>query len=152
MLLAQVIYDVHQDFGLGHKVVATTTDNGANYVAAFKHFGVEDVPVEGDQEEEEEYLEEVVIGRPLDVHDQLEDRGEATLFELPKHHCRAAHTINLMTTVDIQKVNGWNSGSRCVSVMLLKSQLIIKDRLNPNSFVVFSIRARVLRRHVFNRL
>ena len=33
MLLAQVIYDVHQDFGLGHKVVATTTDNGANYVA-----------------------------------------------------------------------------------------------------------------------
>lgn len=115
VLLGQVIFDVHQDFGLGHKVVATTTDNGANYVAAFKHFGVEGVPVEGREEEED--LEEVVIGRPADVHDQLEDEGEETLLELPKHYRCAAHTINLMATVDIEKVNGWNSGLRCVAVM-----------------------------------
>ncbi|KAG0721594.1 hypothetical protein GWK47_046180 [Chionoecetes opilio] len=38
VVLAQAIFDVHHEFGLGNKVVATTTDNGANYVAAFKYF------------------------------------------------------------------------------------------------------------------
>ncbi|KAG0724547.1 hypothetical protein GWK47_040377 [Chionoecetes opilio] len=30
-------------FGPGEQVVATTTDNGANYVAAFKYFGVVEI-------------------------------------------------------------------------------------------------------------
>ncbi len=34
--LAKALLDIHQEFGLSRKVVSTTTDNGANYVAAFK--------------------------------------------------------------------------------------------------------------------
>lgn len=34
--LAKALLDLHQEFGLTGKVVSTTTDNGANYVAAFK--------------------------------------------------------------------------------------------------------------------
>jgi len=34
--LAKALLDLHQEFGLTGKVLSTTTDNGANYVAAFK--------------------------------------------------------------------------------------------------------------------
>jgi len=34
--IAKALMDLHQEFGLTSKVVSTTTDNGANYVAAFK--------------------------------------------------------------------------------------------------------------------
>ena len=36
--LAKAMMDLHQEFGLSKKVVSTTTDNGRNYVAAFKMF------------------------------------------------------------------------------------------------------------------
>ncbi len=34
--LAKAMMDLHQEFSLTSKVVSTTTDNGSNYVAAFK--------------------------------------------------------------------------------------------------------------------
>jgi hypothetical protein len=34
--LAKAMMDLHQEFSLTSKVVSTTTDNGNNYVAAFK--------------------------------------------------------------------------------------------------------------------
>lgn len=48
--LAKAMMDMHQEFGLSHKVVSTTTDNGSNYVAAFKIAG----NMEADEEEPEE--------------------------------------------------------------------------------------------------
>ncbi|KAG0721593.1 hypothetical protein GWK47_046180 [Chionoecetes opilio] len=81
VVLAQAIFDVHHEFGLGNKVVATTTDNGANYVAAFKYFGVGNMPVE----EEEEQDPEVVVGQPANLHAQLEEVAPAVV-KLPKHY------------------------------------------------------------------
>ena len=84
VVLAQAIYDTHQEFGLGNKVVATTTDNGTNYVAAFKYFGASDVPVEGGEEQDPE----VVVGQPANLHAQLEEVVPA-MIKLPKHYrCR----------------------------------------------------------------
>jgi hypothetical protein len=34
--LAKAMMELHQEFGLSGKVISTTTDNGANYGAAFK--------------------------------------------------------------------------------------------------------------------
>lgn len=68
-------------------MVATTTDNGANYVASFKHFGLEDlgqnVPIEGEDSVEKECDPEVVISQPANVHDQLQELEEEDT-ELPK--------------------------------------------------------------------
>ncbi|KAG0728223.1 hypothetical protein GWK47_032944 [Chionoecetes opilio] len=129
VVLAQAIFDVHHEFGLGNKVVATTTDNGANYVAAFKyfcnartrnkqtnndgktlatHFGVGNMPVE----EEEEQDPEVVVGQPAKLHAQLEEVAPAVV-KLPKHYrCGYAHTLNLIATADVQSVAEWNQGLR----------------------------------------
>ena len=51
--LARVMLDLHQEFGISTKVISTTTDNGANYVAACK------ILLGGDAEEGEEEFEEV---------------------------------------------------------------------------------------------
>ena len=44
--LAKAMMDLHREFGITNKVVSTTTDNGANYVSAFKLFAgnVETMP------------------------------------------------------------------------------------------------------------
>ncbi|KAG0710623.1 hypothetical protein GWK47_022410 [Chionoecetes opilio] len=107
VVLAQAIFDVHHEFGLGNKVVATTTDNGANYVAAFKYFGVGNMPVE----EEEEQDPEVVVGQPANLHAQLEEVAPAVV-KLPKHYRCGAHTLNLIATADVQSVAEWNQGLR----------------------------------------
>lgn len=41
-LLGKELYNILQDFGVIGKVSAVTTDNGANYVAAFRLHGPED--------------------------------------------------------------------------------------------------------------
>mgnify|MGYP000144427560 CR=1 FL=1 len=38
--------EIIHDFGLDGKVAACTTDNGANYVAAFRNFAAETEPLE----------------------------------------------------------------------------------------------------------
>ncbi|XP_050708973.1 uncharacterized protein LOC126993880 [Eriocheir sinensis] len=107
VVLAQAIYDTHQEFGLGNKVVATTTDNGTNYVAAFKYFGAGDVPVEGEEEQDPE----VVVGQPANLHAQLKEVVPA-MIKLPKHYRCSAHTLNLIATADVHSVPGWNQGFR----------------------------------------
>lgn len=101
-LLAHAMYDIHQDFGLVGKVAATTTDNGANYVSAFKHYAAADVPLEDPEEEEED--PEVVVGEPADLQAQLEGEAAEAGVELELPPTVAAgkllaviKTLNLIT-------------------------------------------------------
>ena len=80
-----MIHEIHQEFGLTEKVVATTTDNGSNYRAAFELFGssteamprIIERPVDSDEEDAEEQLIEDSELIPsseshcLDIHDIL---------------------------------------------------------------------------------
>lgn len=63
-------------------MVATTTDNGANYVAAFRQFGAAEVAVEGQEEEDPE----VVVGQPGNLHDQLDEVAPEVALHLPVHY------------------------------------------------------------------
>ena len=69
------MFDIHQEFGLTDKVVATTTDNGSNYRAAFEQFGSSmepllqgpDHPVDDEEAEEQLlHLGNSVFGPPRD--------------------------------------------------------------------------------------
>lgn len=45
--IASLLQDIHLDFGLTYqKIVATVTDNGLNFIKAFKIFGVDKKVIE----------------------------------------------------------------------------------------------------------
>lgn len=107
--LAGALNDIHTEFSIREKIVRTTTDNGSNFMKAFRVYGQTDKsnnpkPVgEGDGEEDDggqndeeeesaEGVEFVDAGALLDEDDYLE-------YQLPKHHRCARHLLNLVSTV-----------------------------------------------------
>jgi hypothetical protein len=93
--LGKAMMELHQAFGLTNKVVGTTTDNGLNYISAFKLFAanVDIIPVIDDDEDEADREDEtpalVMVGETLDkaldeaLDDDVDDKVQG---ELPKHH------------------------------------------------------------------
>lgn len=112
--LACTLNEIHTEFGIREKIVRTTTDNGSNFLKAFRIYGQTDGnnnpdPVgEGDGEEvhddaqdddDEDGSEDVGFidaGALLDEDDYVE-------YQLPKHHRCACHLLNLVSTVDASK-------------------------------------------------
>ncbi|XP_067283542.1 uncharacterized protein [Pseudorasbora parva] len=113
--LAAALNDIHTEFNIREKIVRTTTDNGSNFLKAFRVFGQtdennnpepegendgeEDDGQNDDYNEEEESAEGVEFvdaGALLDEDDYLE-------YQLPKHHRCACHLLNLVSTVDATK-------------------------------------------------
>ncbi|KAJ8002320.1 hypothetical protein DPEC_G00178650 [Dallia pectoralis] len=106
--------DIHTEFNIREKIVHTTTDNGSNFLKAFRVYGQTDEnnnpePVgEGDGEEDDggqnaDYDEEeesvegvkfVAAGALLKEDDYLE-------YQLPKHHRCACNLLNLVSTVEL---------------------------------------------------
>ena len=98
--------DVHQEYGLTDKVVATTTDNGSNYRAAFHSFGSTSEPLERNVrfiDEDEEAAEDQLAQESelvsedestcVSLHDLMNDTSEDSEdspdIRLPPHHrCR----------------------------------------------------------------
>lgn len=71
--------EIHQEYSIHGKVAATTTDNGANYVAAFNAFGAnqDSLPVSNEDPDLE----------VVDLQMLLRDEGENP--SLPPHQrCR----------------------------------------------------------------
>ncbi|XP_076860592.1 uncharacterized protein LOC143513741 [Brachyhypopomus gauderio] len=105
-LLANALNDIHTEFEIRGKIVRTTTDNGSNFIKAFKVFGEdgndnivalvheEDEEEEADKDEEE--IEFVDVPSLLDEDDGFE-------FQLPKHQRCACHILNLIATRDASK-------------------------------------------------
>ncbi len=104
--------DIHAEYEISLKVVRTTTDNGSNFVKAFRVFGQQD---ENNNEElvAEGTIEEV--GEDCDASDGEEEvefmdveaileEDDGLQYQLPKHRC-ACHLLNLVSTVDVDRAN-----------------------------------------------
>ncbi len=102
-VIASEIEQVHSAFGLSHKVTACVTDNGSNFVKAFRMF--ESHPDDGsdsdEPSDEEEEEEEVTF---TDVAEALSTESDET-FSLPPHLRCASHTLNLISKMTWR--NGW---------------------------------------------
>ena len=107
-VLPGMIESIHCRFDLRGKVTATITDNGSNFVKAFKMISVdpshptpsstseEVIEQEGDNEQDEEEkaaFENVCDVLTLDA-DSNDDYTQV-LYELPRHERCAAHTLKL---------------------------------------------------------
>lgn len=122
--LASALNEIHSEFNIRDKITRTTTDNGSNFIKAFKLYGqtdennnpgpsverdeAEDDHDDGsDEEQESEGMEFVEAGAILDEDDCLE-------YQLPRHYRCACHLLNLVSTVDVEEANV-NSAYKLVS-------------------------------------
>lgn len=104
------------------QVVCTTTDNGANFCAAFRVDTQTDISDEGD-------AEQGLIPEMVDAPDVMEQMSDPDLVQtipvkietqleehycpgLPSHRRCISHTINILATVDVSNVPRWSSGAR----------------------------------------
>lgn len=91
--VAAKLNEIHAEYRIQTKVKSTVTDNGSNFVKAFREFGVR-------EDESDDYSDEV---RFLDVGGLLQEDGDGEQFFLPQHQRCAAHTLNLIATNEIHK-------------------------------------------------
>ncbi|XP_007566495.1 uncharacterized protein LOC103147880 isoform X1 [Poecilia formosa] len=106
-VLAQAMLDTHSKFNLQDKVTRTTTDNGKNFVKAFVQFGAEaeflpNIP-EAAAESEEDWIQDVdpeAGGVEYISVDATLDKSSSLGLKLPVHMKCAAHTFNLVASVD----------------------------------------------------
>lgn len=111
--LAGALNDIHTEFNIREKIVRTTTDNGSNFMKAFRVHGQNDEnnnpePVrEGDGEEDDggqnDEEEENVQGVEFVDAGAMLEEDDCLEYQLPKHHRCACHLLNLVSTVDASK-------------------------------------------------
>lgn len=94
-VLAAKISEIHAEYTVQHKVRATVTDNGSNFVKAFREF-------ETNEEAAPDEFDDGI--RFTDMDAVLETEGDEELhFFLPPHKRCAAHTFNLVATNEVTK-------------------------------------------------
>ena len=110
--IATELEDIFSQYGLTYnKVTACVTDNGSNFVKAFKEHQQLQVELE-EEGEEEEGDGEVEF---TDLHSVLTaDDAQHGQCVLPPHHRCAAHTLNLIANNEVVKWLVSNPESRAV--------------------------------------
>lgn len=121
--IASTLEQVNTKYGIGNKTVLTITDNGANFVKAFRIFSIPlafplppQTDVESDtsqaatntDEDSNDADEEIQFA---DLHAALESAGDSgeNEYTLPEHSPCASHTLNLIATHDVEKAKADNA-------------------------------------------
>ena len=110
--IAEVLDEIHNDFALTHeKIVATISDNGANFVKAFREFNIKMIhnteANEEDDDDPDDALNFITIGDDENTAaDGLQDSpvnvesAEQHTIVLPNHLRCGSHTLSLVATTD----------------------------------------------------
>lgn len=92
-----MIKNINIQFNLNeNNIIRVVTDNGSNFIKAFKEFGLTFEPSENDTEEESNAIQ-------LEDDEDIGMNNEC-LTPLPKHLRCASHTLNLLATTDYIKI------------------------------------------------
>uniref|UniRef100_A0A671KDJ4 HAT C-terminal dimerisation domain-containing protein n=1 Tax=Sinocyclocheilus anshuiensis TaxID=1608454 RepID=A0A671KDJ4_9TELE len=113
--IASELEDIFSQYGLtAEKVTACVTDNGSNFIKAFKEYQ----QVESEEDEEKEVEEDDGEVAFTDLHSVLtggnDEDAQQGLCVLPAHYRCAAHTLNLIANNEIGKWLASNPESRAV--------------------------------------
>ncbi len=100
-VVATKLNEIHAEYKIQSKVRSTVTDNGSNFVKAFREFGAT-------EEESDDHNDGVEF---LDVDGLFQEEGDEEQFFLPQHQRCSAHTLNLIATNEVHKA-GSNGPSR----------------------------------------
>ncbi|CAI5636569.1 unnamed protein product [Oreochromis niloticus] len=136
--------NINSSHGLSFKITSTVTDNGSNFVKAFK---VYQPPPESDDSEYEE--DEVTFASIGDVLQNGADDADDAISLTPHQRC-ALHTMNLISCTDVEKwllseaatktiyrsattkcAGLWNKASRFTVAAEIVEDIITKKLLVP---------------------
>lgn len=97
-VIAANISEVISEYGIVSRVSHCITDSGSNFIKAFREYAeIEEV---GDVESDE-VMQPQILGDALDAVDA--DETTSAQFHLPPHLKCAAHRLNLVGSVDMEK-------------------------------------------------
>ncbi|KAL3987880.1 SEL1 protein [Sarotherodon galilaeus] len=142
--IASELDNINSSHGLSFKITSTVTDNGSNFVKAFKVY--QPPPQSDDSEYEEDEVTFVSIGDVL--QNGADDADDA--ISLPPHQRCASHTMNLISCTDVEKwllseaatktiyrsattkcAGLWNKASRSTVAAEIVEDIITKKLLVP---------------------
>ena len=97
--IASVLMEIHNEFDLdSSKIVNVVTDNGSNFIKAFKEYAEPGI-FDNDSDAEQEH--QVAIG---DIFSAFQsDDSDCSGVYLPSHVSCFSHTLNLLATTDASK-------------------------------------------------
>ena len=96
-VIASTLESIHNDYRIGQKVVMTVTDNGSNFVKAFKEFS-SDLPRAPESDRAAADSADVDDVEFIDIDGML--NADDSEFSLPPHQRCASHTLNLVAVSD----------------------------------------------------
>lgn len=111
--ISELVQEINSEFNLTvNKIVATITDNGSNFVKAFKMFGVKLTNIKMVDDCDENVLDAVLSDsddfeeKEIDNSSIVDDSDLYTVekYSLPSHLRCCAHTLCLCATTDANKV------------------------------------------------
>lgn len=136
--IAMLLDEIHSEFSLdSSKIVATVTDNGSNFIKAFKEFGVSlqgSDSIDFEEDDDEDDHEENEMQEREDEHQRD--------FELSCHFRCAAHTLNLCATTDanrILKIQNRTSLSEMHHSVIEKCNLLWNAARRPKTAEIIQI-------------
>ena len=105
-VLAEAITDIYNEYGLTvhSRIVGCVTDNGSNFLKAFREFGVElDVnnTEHGDDDGDEPVADDLSFDALQTVLDTNSCDHDTSVVVLPPHHSCSSHTLSLIVANDI---------------------------------------------------
>ncbi|XP_064466889.1 uncharacterized protein LOC135378011 [Ornithodoros turicata] len=105
--IADVLIESFDNFGLHGKVTKVVTDNGSNFVKAFRVLGQTELAADGHMEDNDATTDSIDLTTILNGASHGDVR-----VPLPPHHRCSAHTLNLVATVDASKAESCEMFSR----------------------------------------
>ncbi|XP_040069164.1 uncharacterized protein LOC120842207 [Ixodes scapularis] len=112
-ILAATISEVLEEYDLQTKVTRVITDNGSNFLKAFRIFGEKSSVGEEDEEIENE---------GVDLSKLIDSTEEGIC--LPQHHRCAAHCLNLVSTVDASRASEDDAFSKAFTTVMRKCRCL----------------------------
>ncbi|XP_064479251.1 uncharacterized protein LOC135392473 [Ornithodoros turicata] len=105
--IADVLIESFDNFRLHGKVTKVVTDNGSNFVKAFRVLGQTELAADGHMEDNDATTDSIDLTTILNGASHGDVR-----VPLPPHHRCSAHTLNLVATVDASKAESCEMFSR----------------------------------------
>lgn len=105
--ISEIIQEINSDFDLNvNKIVASVTDNGSNFVKAFKIFGVQlgNIDFEDDSSANNISNSHLPEETSESEAEEAETPNAEKVYLLPAHLRCIAHTLSLCATTDANKI------------------------------------------------